>query len=346
MPSREREPPEPADGPPERGRGPVARVLARELETLRETLRGWGALGRRLWARRPPASRAAAIAFVAACAAAGAFAVLAQAGLPSRLPSARDWAAARTLLEREARGGDALLLSPAWAERARELAPGNVAVLAQRRYAGEDLLGVRRIWLLAVPDAPGFSWEIEADVLERAARAGPAERIGALELTRFDVAFPTLPLAFLPDRLAQAQVSLGALPCAPGDGLSFRCDGSAPARVAREVREIGGAPRACLAVGVVGGGAPLSIAFPSVRIGRLVRGHVGVPGGGIAEAEPLRVSVVIEGEEAGAAEISGAGFVAFQVDTTRFAGIARPLTLVLTRPAAGADLCLDAVTLP
>lgn len=337
-------PPEGTETPaPERRRGPVATLVARELEALREVLRGWTRHGRGLWARRPDAARTAALASVAACAVVAALAVLAQAGLPGRLPSARDWAALRALLEREARPGDALALAPAWAERARELAPSSVAVLALPRYAGEDLLGVRRVWLVALPDAPGFSWDAELDLLERGSRADPAERLGALEVTRVDLTFPAVPLAFLPDHLAEAEVSQGGAPCLRAGPQGFRCEGPGAARVAREVREVAGAPRACL-VTTVGGGAPLTIELPPVRIGRIVRGHVGVPGGGAAGA-PLRVSVVVGREEAGSAELSGSGFPAFQVDTTRFAGSTQPLSLVLTRPEPGPELCLDAVTL-
>jgi hypothetical protein len=58
------------------------------------------------------------------------------------------------------------------------------------------------------------------------------------------------------------------------------------------------------------------------------------------------VAVVVDGEEAGAAELAGAGFAPFQVDTTRYAAAVRPMSLVLTTPGAPAEVCLDAVTLP
>jgi hypothetical protein len=299
-------------------------VLAHEVEALRETLRGWGGALRRLWAARPGLARAAAIAFAAGAALSGVVSLAAQIRLPARLPAARDWAALRALVEREARPGDVAALSPAWAERAREVLPASIPVLAARRYAGEDLFGVRRVWLVSLPRAPGFGWDAEQDLLERGAPAGRPARLGGLEVARLEIAFPVLPLAFLPDRLT------------PGEGPG--------AGAVRDVREIAGAPRPCL-VGHAGAGAPLTFAFAPLRIGRLLRGHVGAVGAA-ALPGPVRLSAAVEGEEAGATEVAGAGFVPFQLDTTRFAGQVRPMSLGVALPGAGVELCVDAVTLP
>lgn len=298
-------------------------VLAHEVEALREALRGWSEMVRRLWAARPGVARASAIGFAVGAALAGVLSLAAQIRLPSRLPAPRDWAALRALVEREARPGDAAVLSPAWAERAREVLPASVPVLAARRYAGEDLFGVRRAWLVSLPRAPGFSWQVEQDLLERSAPAGRAARLGALDVTRLEMAYPVLPLAFLPDRLVRVE--------------------GPDADAAREVREIAGAPRPCLVARA--GGAPVAFTFAPLRIGRLVRGHVGAVG---AAALPgtVRISMEVEGEEAGAADVSGSGFVPFQLDTTRFAGQVRPVSLGVAASGADAELCVDAVTLP
>src|SRR5512138_365707 len=217
----------PSDAPPERPRGAVARLVRRELELARATLRGWGALAARAWRQRPPGPRLAAIAFVCGAGLAGAWAIVAQARLPGRLPSARDWDAVRALVERDARPGDAVVLSPPWAERAREVLPAATPVLARARWAGEDMLGVKRVWLLSVPRAPGFSWDPELDLLDRASREMPAEAIGAFEVAVLDLAYPTIPLAFLPDRLAGATVTLGGAACAVDATFAYRCDAPA-----------------------------------------------------------------------------------------------------------------------
>ncbi len=329
---------------PEPVRGPVARLLAREAALLRETLRSWATRAAWLWARRPPPARTAAIAFCAALAVAGATAILAQVRLPERLPSARDWTAVRALLERDARPGDAVALAPAWVERARQVLPVSLPVLAMAHYGGEDLLGVRRIWLLSLPRAPRFSFDVESELLQRAARSDPAERVGAIEVTRYDLAFPAVPIAFLPDRLASAEVSRAGVACATDGSGGFGCGGPAPVRITREVRELAGAPRPCI-VTTLTAGAPLSVAFPPVRVGRIVRGHAGaLRAGGFAD--PLRVSVLLDGDEVGAVELAGAGFVPFEIDTTRSAGTARRISVVLSSPAPDVELCLDLVTLP
>ncbi len=332
----------PSDAPAERRRGPIARLLLRELESVRAAVRGWLSVVAWAWRQRPPSPRLAAIAFAVGAGLVGATAIVAQARLAARLPSARDWEAVRALVARDARPGDAVVLSPPWADRAREVLPSTAPVLARARWGGEDLLGVRRIWLLSIPRAPGFSWDAELDLLERSSRTAPAERVGAFEVSTLDLAYPTVPLAFLPDRLAGAQVTLGGRACAADAAGAFRCDAPAPARVARELREVTGAARPCL-VASLAPGAPLAIHFPSVRVGRVVRGHVGGLGG--AAVPPVRVAVVLDDEEAGSAEVSGAGFPSFQIDTTRFAGQPRAVSLVLTSPSSG-SVCMDAVTLP
>ncbi len=323
-----------------------AAALARERTAahLREGLQGARLALLWAWSHRPPPLRAAAILLVAAIALVSAASVLFQARLPDRLPTALDWAAVRALVERDARPGDAAALSPAWAERAREVLPASVPVLAQARYAGEDLVGVRRVWLISLPDAPRFRWDAEVDLAERAARSEAPARLGAIEVTRYDLAFPSLPLAFLPDRLAQAEVSLGGEPCAPEGAGRFRCrDGAV--EVQRSVRDVAGVPRPCLsAAAATPLDAPLVIAFPSTRIGRTLHGHAG-PVGPLAGAATVRVAVLLDGEEIGAAEVVSAGWAPFRIDLTRSAGQARPLSLVLTSPAPLA-LCLDAVVLP
>jgi hypothetical protein len=322
----------------------VSAARERTVAALSEARRTARAAVAWLWARRVPLPRAAAISFAAATAALSGWAVLAQAGLPARLPAALDWAAARELLERDARPGDGVAISPPWAERAREILPASVPVFAQRRYAGEDLVGVRRMWLLSLRDAPWFSWEAEVDLLERARRADPAERLGAIEASRHDIAFPTLPLAFLPDRLARASVHLGDEECPPDAGGKFRCgDGT---EVERAVREVAGVARPCLvATATAPQAAALRIAFGPVRLGRTLHGHVGRAGAPGSD-RPIRIVVEVDGDEIGAVEVSPSRFAPFRVDMSRLAGQTRPLSLTVSGPGALAPLCLDASILP
>jgi hypothetical protein len=322
----------------------VAAVRERSREALRAAGRSARAALAWAWARRPSASRAAAAAVAATIAGVSAWAILEQARGPGRLPSSIDWAAARALVERDARPGDAVAVAPAWAERAREVLPASVAVLAQRRYAGEDLVGVRRVWVLSLPDAPRFGWDVEVDLVERAARSEAPARLGSLEVTRYDVAFPTLPLAFLPDRLGRGAVALGDRPCAATLDGRFRC-GDGTVQVERTVREVDGVPRPCLAVSAAEPlDAPLAIEFPPLPLGRTLHGHAGAPGRSPAGAQ-LRVAVALGGEEVGAADVSLASWTPFRIDMTRVAGQARQLALVLTSPDP-LTVCLDAMVLP
>ena len=296
------------------------------------------------WRRRPAGGRAAALAFAAAVAGAGASSVLFQARLPSRLPSSLDWAALGALLERDAQPGDGVLVSPRWAERIRAVAPTSAPIVALGDAAEEDLPGVRRIWLVSIPGAPRFSFETERTVLARGASSDGPQRLGALEVTRYALTFPIVPLAFLPDRLAGAEVIVGERPCAT-EREGFRCPGAAAVRVAREIRELAGAPRPCVAASPnPEAGAPLAVTFRSVPAGRVLRVHAGAAGGGAA----VRLAVQLDGEEHGAIELTGAGgWTALPLDTTRHAGREPAISFVVT--GAGPDapsICFDAVTLP
>jgi hypothetical protein len=303
-----------------------ARLLARALVHLRDLLlgqaAGWlGAARQALasaWAARPSPPRAGAILLALALSAASLASLLAQAALPARLPSPLDWHAAAALLARDARPGDALLLAPAWLERAREVAPQGVPVLAATRLEAERLPGVTRAWLLSAGDAPRAGWEAETALARRAARSDP-QQLGALEVIRFDLSSPVLPLASLADRPPP------------------------PSRAA--LREAGGLPRRCLLLTPVPG-ATLALPFPATPLGRTLAGHAALlPGPGDAT---VRLAFQVDGVELGAVEVRARdGWLPFELDTSRSAFGARDLTLVATvaGPAAR-PVCLEALALP
>jgi hypothetical protein len=322
-----------------------ARLARRALRAASGAGRDAASLARAAWLRRPDAHRATASAFAILLASAGLHGLSFQASLPRRLPAAVDWAAARALLERDTRPGDAVAVSPAWAERAREVLPRGVPILPLVSFDHELLAGVRRVWLLSLPGAPGFSWDPELDLVRLAARSEPLPQLGALAVSRYALASPRLPLAFLPDRVASAEVRLGDVPCTSAPG-GFRCGAGGTVRVLRTVREVDGRARPCLSVSLpTPPGAPLEIAFPGVPIGRWLLGHAG-PAGPAPAAARVRVAVSIDGVEAGAFETAGSGFVPFELATPELAGALRTVTLVFTWAAPAGALCLDAVTLP
>jgi hypothetical protein len=331
--------------PPPRLRARVAAAIRAELAARVRTVRNGFAW---LWSRRPRGRRGAAIGFAALLTLVGAWSVAWQAGLPSRLPGPAEWAALGTLLEGEARPGDAVVLAPAWAERARRVAPAGVPVLAVRSYADEDLWAVRRVWLVSLHDAPAFRWEIEKDLLQRANRNEAPLALGPMEVTRYDLGMPRLPFAFLPDLLSRAEVRLGDTRCPPDLEGVFRCpgpDGAPAATVARAVREVGGAPRPCLEVD---GAGPVRVTFPPVRLGRSLRGHAGAPGDpATAAALHVRVAVQIDDDEGGEAEVQGAGWRPFAIDTSGHAGRAHAVVLTIAREGGPAlPACVEAVAIP
>lgn len=318
----------------------------------------------RMLARRllwPPRPRHGAAVFAVVLVALGLHGVVFQARLSGRLPSDIDWRAAAALVERDARPGDAVALAPVWAERARQVLPERLpahpgaplVVMAYPRYTpdAEDLVGVRRVWLLALPRAPGAGRLIARDLEARAVNRDGPQRLGALEVTRYEVRNPMLPLAFLPDRLAGARVRLGEVPCPAGPDGGFRCPGPPWMRVAREVREMDLLPRPCIyAHPGADPGAPLSVEFPEVPVGRVLRGHTGIAGdAALRGASPVRLEVRLDGEVLGAVEEPPRrpGWHAFQMDTASHAGRAGTLTFTVAAPDPGARwFCFEAMTLP
>lgn len=311
---------------------------------LRDRVRAW------MW---PPRPEVLAGAYAALVAAMGLWGIAFQAQLPYRLPSRLDWQAAANLLERGARPGDAVALSPMWAERAREVLPASIPIMAFPRYAREieDLVGVRRVWLLSLPNAPRASAVIESDLQARAATQDGPQRIGALQITRYDLRTPTLPLAWLPDRLRGARVALGARPCSADPAGSFRCPGPPWMQVAREVREIDYLPRPCLYAHP--GPDPresLSIEFPDVPMGRVLRGHTGIIGDAALDGRaPVRLVVEVEGEFLANVDEPPRkpGWHVFHLDTSRWAGRTRTVTFrISTADDARRRFCFEAMTLP
>ncbi len=249
---------------------------------------GWHALRRRarstLW---PPRAPAWAALLAIAVAAAGLRGLWFQATLPGRLPAATDWQAVAGLLSRDARPGDAVALAPPWAERGRAALPDRIPsrpdaplpVLALPSYAAqaEDLAGIRRVWLVALPRAPGGPGRAAEELAARASTVDGPIRIGRIELTRYDLREPSLPAWSLSGRLGDAVVTGGS--------------------ATREVREVAGLPRTC-AVLRPDGAAPIVLRLPPARLGSVLRVHAGPVGDGTG-AGPFVVRLLVDGVEVG-----------------------------------------------
>ncbi len=303
---------------------------------------------RLLW---PPGPRHWPALFAFGVAALGLYGMFFYSTLPERLPTTLDWRSAAALLARDARPGDTVALAPWWAERAREVLPASLPVMAFPRLAGEDLVGVRRVWLLSLPRTPGYRPDVEGELAARASAVIGPERLGGLAVTRYDLRTPMVPLTFLPDQLATATVSIGKRSCARGARGFFRCPASPFSVVAREVREVDSLPRPCVcARPPPEPGTPLTITFPAVPLGRTLRGHTGIAGeAALAGEGSIRLSVSVDEEDVGATEDPPArpGWRAFQLDTSRHAGHVGAVTFTVTAAKVDRrDLCFDAFTLP
>jgi hypothetical protein len=218
-------------------------------------------------------------------------------------------------------------------------------VLTQPRFAPADIEGVRRVWLVSLSRAPGFSWQPEIDLLARSSAPDPPLAVGRLEVARFEIAHPDLPLASLAERLPSASVSMGGQPCAE-EGGAFRCSAErAQAWLENGVVEANGLTRSCLLARATGGAAQVRATFTGVPVGRVLRGSVGTLPADGSTSIPLTVVVRIDGEEAAAVELDGAGWPPFRVDTGRWAGEKHSVVLELVVPE-DRSLCLQAVTLP
>jgi hypothetical protein len=303
------------------------------------------------WSRRPSRVGMVAWGFLAAAALAGAGSLLAQDALARRLPGDLDWRGAAALLERDARPGDAVVVTPRWLERARDELPARVPVLALSRYASEPLLGIRRVWLVSLAGAPFADDRIAREIAARASSDAGTQRIGALDVTRYELSQPARAIAFLPDWLPEATATLGDRPCAREAPLSLRCGDPSPLRVAREVRDVGGAPRPCVSAppGSAASG-PLALTFPRVPMGLALRGGAGVVGRLPSPgAPPIRLAVQVDGREVAALELPSGTPAWTPIDARTATLSAEPhaVTVVLSAAdAADRTVCFDLWTLP
>ena len=136
----------------------------------------------------PGLKRLAAIAPLALFVALGAYALVIDLSLSSRLPSAEDWAEAAAALRARGAPGDGLQIWPPWAERARVVVD-ELPVFTEEDLARADYVGVKRLWLLALRPLPRAGLARAQDAL-RSRGAAPLTdelRWGGLSLQPWDL---------------------------------------------------------------------------------------------------------------------------------------------------------------
>ena len=186
--------------------------------------------------------------------------------LPSATPSEADYQALAGVIDQEFQPGDVVLLAPWWIERARIFVSEKVPVVGYYGSDGDDLRLHRRIWLVANPSLPKFSWSSFMESFGRGRTPSGQERsFGPLSLTLFTNGRGR-PLRFsAAQSLAQARVYLegpqGQQPCA-FSGNSWRCPNGG--EVVEEWRELHFEPHRCLRFYPPGGAAKLVAEYGNV----------------------------------------------------------------------------------
>lgn len=291
---------------------------------------GWHELRRKaratLW---PPTDRAWAAVFAAAVAAAGLYGLVFQATLPGRLPSSTDWKAVAAILARDARPGDAVALAPPWAERAREVLPERIPsrpeavlpILASPSYseADEDLSGIRRVWLISLPGAPGGVGAIPGQLAARSAPVEATVPVGRLSLTRYDLRAPEIPLWSIGDLLAS------------------------------ETREVGQLPRTCAVARFPGPDPkPALMRFPALPLGSALRGRIGLVGDVSGSRASASIRVNVDGVEMARLEATGApAWRRFEIDTSHLPPARHEVAVELVPSGPlPRGVCVDLVALP
>lgn len=298
----------------------AVRLLVRLLDHLRDDLlaqlRGWRQEGldwlRRTWARRPPRHRLAAQGLALALLALGLASLDARARLAARLPSPLDWRALTALLERDARPGDLVAISPQWLERARLAAPARLPLLATGALDAEWLPGVRRVWLV---EASGVTTPGPHPPLAGRTGSSDTQQVGRLRVTRLDLATPVLPNGSLAEQ------------------------GNLPTRW----RDVQGVARRCLEL-ASGPGGMAHLPLPRLTLGGALAGHVApLPP---SASGPARLLIRIDdGPVIPVVVTPRGGWQPFRIDTTSFADTSHSVTVEAETPA-GAVLCVEALVLP
>jgi hypothetical protein len=187
--------------------------------------------------------------------------------LPTQLPNDSEYAEVEKVLAAEAQPGDALLLYPWWAERARTIAPAHVQVVGYQVSDGDDLETHPRVWVLAQPQLPRASMgDFMRAFGDKRTRIGEERSFGHLKLSLYQNG-RYRPVRFsATEALRSAQVYLeapdGSRSACQFDGHAHRCANGGYAAV--EWHEVHFQPRQCLRLFPPGGQGKMVAEFGNV----------------------------------------------------------------------------------
>jgi hypothetical protein len=197
----------------------------------------------------------------------------------STSPTDADYQAAAAKIEQEFQPGDAVLLAPWFIERARIFVPERVPVIGYYGSDGADLTQHPRVWVLANPSLPGFSFGSFLDAFQpKRTEDGPATTFGGLELRRYRNGRSRPVLFSAAQSLGNARVFLqtgqGEQAC-QFNSRSWRCPNGG--EVVEEWRELHFEPHRCLRFYPPGGPVKLVAEFPNVPAAsslQLITGYI------------------------------------------------------------------------
>ncbi len=281
------------------------------------------------------------------------FALLFWLRLPSQLPSPSDWESASSDLASRARDGDAVLLDPHWAERARLFVKGVPVLNLGRSPAREDLQGYRRILLLSLPDLPRSDLPATVRQLE-GWRFRPVEgpvRHGALAVTVLENQAVERPSFDFTGEVAQAKVYIrrpdGSEELCPLVNGRHPCPRAGWINVGAELKEIALKPVRCLWAHPAGR-EPLVVEYPEAPLGselRVMGGIVGQIAFRTEQFAPVLLEVKIDGRPVAQLEFppGAPGERRRAIDTRALAGTRHFVQFEVTAADPGMrHFCFDA----
>lgn len=261
--------------------------------------------------------------------------------LDARLPVDDDYRAVNTLVAQQAGPDDAIVLAPSWATRGRDfLTTRPVFTLAD--FHNGELVGVPRIWLVALEGAPRF--ELDDARTRLGESAGEPNPVGALYVEPFDTG--AAPVAWrLSDEIAEARVRIAGKkvqPC-PWRRDHFQCPRGEWNAVHSGWFEVEETPMRCVWAHPVGP-EPLEITIENVPSGATLRGRSALIGQAAAGGgAPIDLTVSRDGAPLGKTRFENRfGRQPFDL-TLPPSEVPSTLTFAVTTPNSGMrHFCFDA----
>jgi len=276
---------------------------------------------------------------------------------PSALPSEDDYRQAARAIAARAGPGDAVLLDPYWAERAR-LFVRNLPVLNLGRHpTREDLRGYGRIFAFLLPDLPRSSPERAFRFLtqSRFRRVEEPKRYGAIAVALFENTQVERPSFDFTGEVARAKVYIrrsdGSEDVCPPVAGRHPCPRASWINVGPEIKEIAFKPQRCLWAHPAGR-EPLVVEYPEVPLGRSLDVMGGIVGQIVFRREhyaTVSLDVKIDGALAAQLDFPPGelGERRRSIDTAPFAGGLHRVQFEISAPDPSMrHFCFDAGVYP